>query len=83
MPKRRDWGFVFIQCQSLGVAAVARALGMSRQQLVAELSREGAAGAPRLPTQREIREKCECVRSEWSAERAAARWGRPRTPAAG
>lgn len=83
MPKRRDWQFVYLQCQVLGVKSVARALGMTYQQLVADLAREGVAGAARMPTQREIRQECERVRLDWSDERRAARWGKPRTPAAG
>jgi hypothetical protein len=83
MPKRRDWAFVYLQCQVLGVSSVARALGMSYQQLVADLAREGVSGAPRMPTQKEIRNQCEKVQKSWSEERRAARWGKPRTPAAG
>lgn len=66
MPKTLDYEAVYRECKLVGVKAVARRLGRSYQQLVAEIHAAGVAGAPGMPTRREIAERCAEVQADWT-----------------
>jgi hypothetical protein len=70
MAKSRDWERIYEDCQSFGVSAVARSLGMTYQRLVAELHRAGCGGEP---SRREIAEACLELQRGWSESRKQSR----------
>jgi hypothetical protein len=66
MPKTLDYEAIYRECKVHGVKSVARRLGKSYQQLVAEIAASGVAGTPGLPSRREIRERQAEVQAGWS-----------------
>lgn len=74
---------VYRECKASGLTAVARRLGVSRQQLVAELHDAGVAGDEGCPSRREIAERCRDVQRSWSDERRQSRWESAMSRAAG
>jgi hypothetical protein len=83
MPKVRDWEQVYRTARTIGMKATARALGMTYQRLVAELSLSGVAGGDGAPTQKEIAEATQELQRKWDEGRRRSRWDAARIPAAG
>ena len=74
---------VYEECKSIGVKAVARRLGVTCQQLLADLHHAGVAGAEGCPSQKEIAERCKDVQQSWNDDRLHSRWEITSTRAAG
>lgn len=66
MPKTLDYEAIYLECKQFGVKEVARRLGRTYQQLVAEIHAAGVGGDAGLPTRREILKRCEEVRDGWT-----------------
>ena len=60
---------VYLDCKALGLNAVARRLGTTCEQLVADLHDAGVMRGEGCPSHREIAERCRDVQRSWSDER--------------
>lgn len=60
---------VYLDCKALGLIAVARRLGTTCEQLVADLHDAGVMRGDGCPSHREIAERCKDVQRSWSDER--------------
>ena len=74
---------VYLDCKAFGLAAVARRLGTTPEQLVADLHESGVMRAEGCPSHREIAERCRDVQRSWEDERPNCRWESDNPRAAG
>lgn len=83
MPKTLCMEQVYERCKAWGVKAVAKELGITYQQLVADLYAAGVVGDSGCPSQREIAVACQEVQQSWSDQVRQSRWESARKREAG